>query len=148
MKVVLLTDVKKVGKKGEVVEVSDGYGRNVLIKKKQGVEATNKAINEIELKNKANAKKRKEELEDAKALGEKLKDMSIKIPMKVGEGGRVFGSVSSKEIATEMEKQVKLKVDKKKIVLKDPIKSIGTHLVPIKLHTEVTAELKVQVVEQ
>lgn len=145
MKVILTEDVKKVGKKGELVEVSDGFARNVLFRKNQGVEATNKAINELNLKNKADAKRRAEELQEAKELGEKVKEMQIVIKIKAGDGGRLFGSVSTKEITKEAKAQLGLELDKKKIVLKEPIKSLGTHIVKLKLHPKVTSEFKVKV---
>ncbi len=148
MKVILLEDVKKVGKKGELHEVSDGFARNVLFRKKQAVEATKKAINELELKDKADQKRIIEEFEVAKELGNKIKDMQIIVKMKAGAGGRVFGSVSTKEIVKAAKEQLNLEVDKKKLVLKDPIKSIGTHVVPLKLHAKVTSELKVKVEEE
>ncbi len=148
MKVILLEDVRKVGKKGELVEVSDGFARNVLFRKKQAVEATKNAINDLELKAKADTKRRKEELEAARELGEKIKDMEVVVTIKTGQGGRVFGSVSSKEIVQAAKNQLNLDFDKKKLVLKDPIKSLGTHVVQLKLHPKVTSELKVKVVEE
>ncbi len=148
MKVILLEDVKKVGKKGELVEVKDGFARNVLFRKNQAMEATPKALNEYDLKKKADAKRRQEELEEAKELGAKIKDMTVTIPIKTGEGGKVFGSVSTKEIVKEAKEQLDLELDKKKLVLKDPIRSLGTHIVPVKLHPKVTTEINVKVIEQ
>lgn len=148
MKVILLVDVPKVGKKGELVEVSDGFARNVLFRKKQGLEATKNAINELDLKKKSDDKRRQEEYEEAKQLGEKMKDMEITVKIKAGEGGRIFGSVSTKEITQAVKEQLSLEIDKKKIVLKDPIKALGSHLVPIKIHPKVTAELKVKVIQE
>lgn len=145
MKVILLEDVKKVGKKGDLCEVSDGYARNVLIKKNQAVEATNEAVNDLKLKNKADTKRREEELQEAKVLGAQIKEKSITIKIKSGEGGRIFGSVSTKEIAKEVKVQLGLTIDKKKMVLKEPIKSLGTHKVPLKLHPKVMSELTVKV---
>ena len=148
MKVILLVDVPKVGKKGELVEVSDGFARNVLFRKKQGIEATKNAINELDLKKKSDDKRLKEEYEEAKVLGEKMKGMEITVKIKAGEGGRIFGSVSTKEITQAAKEQLSLEIDKKKIVLKDPIKALGNHLVPIKIHPKVTAELKVKVIQE
>jgi len=148
MKVILLEDVRKVGKKGDLVEVSDGFARNVLFRKKQALEATKKSINELELKDKAEEKRLEDELEEAKILGEKIKDMEVVIKIKTGSGGRVFGSVSTKEIVLAAKAQLDLVVDKKKLVLKNPIKSLGTHVVPLKLHAKVTSELKVKVEEE
>lgn len=148
MKVILLEDVKSLGKKGEIVNVNDGYARNFLLKSKKGVEASSKNLNDLKLQ-KANADKiAKENLEAAKELGEKLKAGQVELSMKTGEGGRTFGSVSSKEIAQAAEEQLGLKIDKKKIQLKEQIKSLGVHMVPIKLHPKVTAELKVHVTEE
>lgn len=148
MKVILLEDVKSLGKKGEIVNVNDGYARNFLLKSKKGIEANSKNLNDLKLQ-KANADKiAKENLEAAKELGEKLKAGQVDLSMKTGEGGRTFGSVSSKEIALAVEEQLGLKIDKKKIQLKEQIKSLGVYMVPIKLHPKVTAELKVHVTEE
>lgn len=148
MKVILLEDVKSLGKKGEIVNVNDGYARNFLLKTKKGVEANSKNLNDLKLQ-KANADKiAQENLEAAKALGEKLAAGQVEVFIKTGEGGKVFGSVSSKEIAAAAGEQLGLEVDKKKIQLKEQIKSLGVHLVPIRLHPKVTAELKVHVKEE
>ena len=145
MKVILLEDVKALGKKGEIVEVNDGYARNFLLKTKKGVEATGKNLNDLKLQ-KANVEKvAQETLAAAQELGKKIEAGKVEVAIKTGEGGKVFGSVSSKEIAAAMEKQMGLKVDKKKIQLKEQIKTLGTHNVPVKLHAKVTAELKVVV---
>ena len=147
MKVILLQDVKALGKKGDVVEVSEGYARNMLLKKGMGKEATGKNMNDLKLQ-KANAEKiARETLEAAQSLGKEMEGKSIKIAVKSGEGGRFFGSVSSKEIAEEIKKQLGYEIDKKKIQIDNPIKALGVTNVSIKLHTKVTAELKVQVVE-
>lgn len=145
MEVILLEDVKNVGKKGDVVKVNDGYGRNVLIKKKQAVEATNKNLNDWKLKKANDDKIAAENLEAAKELGKKIEASEITIGIKVGEGGKTFGSVSSKEIAEEVKVQLGYDVDKKKVQLKDAIKTVGTHEVKIKLHPQVTTTLKVNV---
>ena len=148
MKVILLEDVKSLGKKGEIVTVSDAYARNVIFAKKLGLEATGKNLNDLKLQ-KANADKvAQENLEAAKELGEQIAKGKIEVSIKTGEGGKVFGSVSSKEIAQAAEEQLGLKIDKKKIQLKEQIKSLGVHNVPIKLHPKVTTELKVHVVEE
>lgn len=147
MKVILLQDVKALGKKGDVVEVSEGYARNMLLKKGMGIEATGKNMNDLKLQ-KANAEKiARETLEAAQSLGKEMEGKSIKIAVKTGEGGRIFGSVSSKEIAEEIKKQLGYEIDKKKIQIDNPIKALGVTNVSIKLHTKVTAELKVQIVE-
>lgn len=146
MEVILTEDVKNVGKKGEVVKVNDGYARNVLIKKKQAVEATGKNLNDWKLKKANDDKIAAENLEAAKELKQKLEEAKITIAIKMGEGGKSFGSVSSKEIAEEVKVQLGYEVDKKKVLLKDAIKTAGVHEVKIKLHTQVTAVLKVEVV--
>ncbi len=147
MKVILLQDVKSHGKKDQIVEISDGYARNFILPKKLGVEATPKNLNDLKLKKAHEAKVAAENLAAAKELAEKLKDSIVTVTMKVGEGGRTFGSISSKEVAEEAKKQLKLDIDKKKIVIKDPIKSLGNFIVGVKLHPEVTAELTVKVIE-
>lgn len=148
MKVILLEDVKSLGKKGEIVNVNDGYARNFLLKTKKGVEATGKNMNDLKLQ-KANADKVAQELLDqAKELAKEIEKSQVEVTIKTGEGGRVFGSVSSKEIAAAAEAQLGLKIEKKKIQLKDQIKSLGMHNVPVKLHPKVTAELKVHVSEE
>lgn len=145
MEVILLEDVKNVGKKGDVVKVNDGYARNVLIKKKQALEATNKNMNDLKLKKANDDRIAAENLEAAKELGKKMEASKITIAIKMGEGGKSFGSVSSKEIAEEIKSQLGFDVDKKKIQLKESIKTVGTHEVKIKLHPKVTAALKVNV---
>lgn len=148
MKVILLEDVKSLGKKGEIVNVNDGYARNFLLKTKKGVEANSKNMNDLKLQ-KANADKvAQENLEAAQALGEKIAAGKVEVSIKTGEGGKVFGSVSSKEIAAAAEEQLGLKIDKKKIQIKEPLKTLGVHQVPVKLHPKVTAELAVHVKEE
>ncbi|MDO5344974.1 MAG: 50S ribosomal protein L9 [Lachnospiraceae bacterium] len=145
MKVILLEDVKSVGKKGQVVEVSDAYARNVLFKKKLGLEATGKNMNDLKLQKANQEKVAAENLAAAKELAEKLEKSTITLKVKVGEGGKLFGSISSKEIAEAAKEQLGLEIDKKKVVLTSPIKSIGSMDVAVKLHTKVTANLKVHV---
>ena len=147
MKVILLQDVKALGKKGEVVNVNDGYARNFILPKKLGVEANGKNLNDLKLQKNNEAKVAREHLDAAKKLAEELKAGKVVLTMKVGEGGRTFGSVSSKEIAEAVKEQMHLDIDKKKIQLKEQIKTLGTHSVSVKLHPEVTAELKVSVKE-
>lgn len=148
MKVILLEDVKALGKKGEIVNVNDGYARNFILPKKLGLEATGKNLNDLKLQKSNQEKIAKENLEAAKKLAAQLEASKVELKIKVGEGGRVFGSVSSKEIAAAAKAQLKLDIDKKKIQQKEAIKSLGTHLVPVKLHPEVIAELKVVVKEE
>lgn len=147
MKVILLQDVKSLGKKDEIVNVSDGYARNFVLPKKIGIEATPKNLNELKLKKANEDKVAAEKLAAAKELAEKMDKESITLSIKVGEGGRTFGSISSKEIAEAMKSQLGYDVDKKKIIMKDAIKNIGSFTVGIKLHTSVTAEMAVKVVE-
>lgn len=145
MEVILLEDVKNVGKKGEVVKVNDGFARNVLLKKKQGIEATGKNLNDLKLKKANDDKIAAENLEAARELGKKIEESSITVAIKVGEGGKSFGSVSSKEIAEEVKAQLGYDIDKKKIQLKDAIKMVGEHDVKIKLHPQVSTTLRVNV---
>ena len=147
MQVVLLEDVKSLGKKGQVVKVNDGYARNFILPKKLGVEATPQNLNQLKQQKAHEAKVAAEQLAEAQALGAELAKVSVKLAVKVGEGGRLFGAISSKEIVQAAKEQCGLGLDKKKIVLPEPIKTLGVHTVPVKLHRDVTAELKVEVAE-
>ena len=147
MKVILTADVKSLGKKGEIVDVSDGYARNMLLPKKLGVEANSKNINDLKLQKANEDKVAKEILEQAKALAAEIAEKSVTVSIKVGEGGKTFGSVSSKEIAEAAKAQIDLELDKKKIQLPNPIRALGTTEVGVKLHPKVTASLKVTVKE-
>ena len=147
MQIVLLQDVKSLGKKGDVVKVNDGYARNYILPKKLGVEANAANLNDLKLQ-KANTEKiEAAKVAEAKALSEKLKDASVNLKIKTGEGGRTFGSVTGKEIAQAVKSELGIELDKKRIVLQEPIKSVGSHIVTVKLHKEVNAELKVKVEE-
>ena len=147
MEVVLLEDVKALGKKGQIVKVHDGYARNFILPKKLGIEATSKNLNDLKLQ-KANADKiAAEQLQAAKDLAADLAEKSITLSIKAGEGGKAFGSVSSKEITKAIQDQLGMEIDKKKLVLPEPLKTFGTHEVPIKLHRDVTGKLAVKVVE-
>lgn len=149
MKVILLEDVKSLGKKGEVVNVSDGYARNMILPKKLGVEATSKNMNDLKLQNQHADKVAKENLEAAKALAEEISTKEVTVKIKTGEGGKTFGSVSSKEISAAAKQQLNLELDKKKMQLEDGgLKTLGVHEVTIKLHPKVTATLKVKVTEE
>lgn len=147
MKVILLEDVKALGKKGQVVNVSDGYARNMLLPKKLGVEATTKNMNDLKLQKAHEEKVAQENLEAAREFAKSLEDKQVTVTMKVGEGGRAFGSVSTKEIAEAAKAQLGLDIDKKKMQLPVPIKGLGTTSVTIKIHPKVTGELKVIVKE-
>lgn len=147
MKVILLEDVKALGKKGDIVNVSDGYARNAILPKKLGVEATSKNLNDLKLQNQHEDKVAAENLENAKALAKEVEQQKVVVKIKAGEGGRIFGSVSTKEIAQAAKEQTGLVLDKKKMQLNEAIKALGTYEVPIRLHPKVTAKLTVQVVE-
>ncbi len=148
MKVILTEDVKSLGKKGEIVNISDGYARNFILKTRKGMEATSKNLNDLKLRKANDDKKALEQLEQAKKLGQEIEAGSVTISIKTGGGGKAFGSVSSKEIASEVQQQLGLEIDKKKIVLKEPIKSLGVFQVPVRLHAKVTAKLTVNVTEE
>ncbi len=147
MKVILLQDVKSLGKKGDIVEVSDGYARNAILPKKLGVEATGKNLNDLKLQNKHAEKVAQENYESAIALAKTIEETKVEVKIKSGEGGRTFGSVSTKEIAAAAKEQTGLDLDKKKMQLPEAIKALGTYEVPVKLHPKVTAKLSVHVVE-
>lgn len=147
MEVILLEDVKALGKKGQIVKINEGYARNFVIPKKLGLEATPKNLNDLKLTKVKEAKLAQEELEAAKAYAVKVEEKPIKLTIKIGEGGKTFGSISSKEIAAAVKEQLNLEIDKKKMHLEDTIKTVGTHEVLVKLHKEVTAKLKVTVTE-
>lgn len=147
MKVILIEDVKSLGKKGQMVNVSDGYARNMLFPKKLGIEATPKNINDLKLQKAHEEKVAQENLEAAKAFKTELETKQVTVSIKVGDNGRTFGSVSTKEIAEAAKAQLGYDIDKKKMQLANPIRELGTTMVPVKLHTQVTAELKVVVKE-
>ena len=145
MKIILLEDVKAVGKKGELVELKEGYARNFIIPKKLGVEATDANMNTLKLQKRNEEKVAKEQLEAAQAMAAEIEKMTVKLELKAGEGGKIFGSVSSKEIAKAVTDQYGKEIDKKKLQLADTIKTVGMHEVTVKLHPKVSAKLKVQV---
>lgn len=147
MEIILLEDVKTLGKKGQKVKVNDGYARNYIIPKKLGIEATAKNLNDLKLKKANEEKIAARKLEEAKQLATQIAQKPVVIAVKTGEGGKLFGSVSTKEIALECTKQLGLSIDKKKMQLSEPIKTLGTMIVPVKLHKDVTAELTVKVTE-
>ncbi|MEW9699596.1 50S ribosomal protein L9 [Paenibacillus sp. SI8] len=147
MKVILLKDVKGQGKKGEVKEVSEGYANNFLFAQGLASPATQGTVKVLDNQKKAEQRRKDQEKADAQALGEKLGEMTVTIKAKAGEGGRLFGAITSKQIAEVLEKQ-KIVIDKRKIVLEDPIRTLGVTKVPVKLHSEVTATLSVQVIEE
>jgi len=147
MKIILIQDVKKLGKKGDIIEANDGYARNYIIPQKLGVEANNKNMNDLKLQKSNEVKVAQEQLDAAKQFAEDLSKLEVVVKIKSGEGGKVFGSVSSKEIAVAAKEQCKVELDKKKIQLPEPIRGFGTYDVPVKLHPQVTGRLKVKVQE-
>lgn len=147
MKIILLQDVKALGKKGQTVDVSDGYARNFILPKKLGVEANAENMNNLKLQKAHDDKVAKEQLEAAKELAGKIETLKVEVSIKSGKDGRTFGSISSKEIATELKAQHGIEIDKKKIVLDEPIKCVGTSIVSVRLHRDVTAKLNVHVSE-
>lgn len=147
MQVILLEDVKALGKKGQIVNVNDGYARNFILPKKLGVEANGKNMNDLKLQKANEEKVKKEQLEQAQAFAKQVEAAVVNVTIKSGEGGKTFGSVSTKEIAAAAEK-AGLKLDKKKMMLDEPIRSLGTHIIQVKLHKDVTAKLTVKVSEQ
>ncbi len=147
MKVILLQDVKSLGKKDDVVKVSDGYARNMIIPKGLGVEATTKNLNDLKLRGQRAEKAAADQLEQAKKLAVDLADKTVEVKIRAGEGGRTFGSVSTKEISAAAKEQLGLELDKKKMVIAEPIKALGTYEITIRLHPKVTATLKINVTE-
>lgn len=148
MKVILKTDIKGVGKKDQVINASDGYARNFLFPKNLAVEANNSNMSKLKAKNDANQYRKDQEKADAEKIAKKIEEITLKIVVKAGENGKIFGGVSSKEIAENLEKQYNIKVDKKKINLKETIKTLGTRTVEIKLFEGVVAKLKVNVISE
>lgn len=147
MKLILLEDVKSIGKKGQLINSSDGYAKNYLIPKGLAVEATSSNINTLEQKKKSEEKRKLEELESARELAKSLEDKKIDIKVKTGENGKLFGAVTNKEIGAAIEEQTGIKIDKKKISLDEPIKMVGRRHVTIKIHPQVNAEIEVVISE-
>ena len=148
MKVILLQDVKSVGKKGDILDANDGYARNFLLPKKMAVPATSDNLNNLKLQKNNQEKVAQEQLEAAQNLAKELESKEVVLAIKAGEGGRTFGSVSSKEIAQAFKEQCGMEIDKKKIQMEEAIKSFGTHEVKVKLHPKVTGTLRVKVKEK
>jgi len=146
MKVILIQDVKGSGKKGDVVNVAEGYARNFLFPKNLAIEATEANMKELARQKAALEAKKAEELGNARLLAKQLEKVSLTLPVKIGEGGKLFGSINTKDIGEQLEKQYGLEIDKRKIELKGPIKSVGTYQVAIKLHPEVTATIDIKVI--
>ncbi|MGN1269566.1 MAG: 50S ribosomal protein L9 [Clostridia bacterium] len=148
MKVILLQDIKGVGKKDEVINASDGYARNFLLPKKMALEANSENMSKLKAKQDSNQYKKLVEKEEAKKIAEKLKEITLKIKVKAGENQKIFGSITSKEISDNLKEQYKIEIDKKKIDLKEPLKTLGCFSVLIKLYEGVTGSLKVQIIQQ
>ncbi len=147
MKLILLEDVKSVGKKGDLINASEGYAKNFLLPKKLAVEATKSNLNDYELKQKADAKRRQEELEKAQETAAALKDKVVTIKVKTGGNGKLFGSVTNKEVADAIVEQTKLEIDKKKVSIGDPNKMVGERTAVVKLHPKVSAEVTIKIEE-
>lgn len=146
MKVILLADIKGVGKKDQIINASDGYARNFLFPKKLAVEANNENLGKLKSKNESKAFKKETEIAEAKKIAEKINSITLTIKVKAGENGKIFGGVTSKEIAESLKNEYKIEIDKKKIVLSETIKNIGTHTVDIKLYEGIIAELKLHII--
>lgn len=148
MKVIFLQDVKKVASKGDIQDVAEGYARNFLLPRKLAVEATQGHLRDLEQKKTSEDRKKTKVLDEAKTLGIKIETLIVKIPSKVGEGGRLFGSITSKDIADAIKLQYNIDLDKKKISMENPLKSLGSYVVIVKLHQDVLTKVHVQVVEE
>lgn len=147
MQVVLLEDVKTLGKKGQVVSVNDGYARNYILPKKLGIEANSKNMNELKLQKQHQEKLEAQALAEAQELASKIGTFKVELKVKTGEGGKIFGSVSTKEIAAAVKEQYGIDLDKKKMQLSEPIKTVGSHIIPVRIHKDVTAQLTLKVTE-
>jgi len=147
MKLILLEDVKSVGKKGELINASEGYAKNFLLPRKLAVEATKGNMNEYESRQKADEKRKQEELEQAKEIAKELEEKVVTIKVKTGGNGKLFGSVTNKEVADAIAEQTQLPIDKKKVAIGDPIKMIGERTATVKLHPKVSAEVTIKVEE-
>ena len=146
MKVVLLQEVKKLGKKGEILEVAEGYARNFLLPKKLAAAATSDTLNQLQQQKAAAADRQKRQLEEAKLLASQLAKIEVKVAAKAGEGGKLFGAVTTKDVADAAKAQHGLELDRRKMDIPEPIKNLGPAAVVLKLHPEVTTEIKIQVV--
>ncbi len=146
MKVILQQEVKKLGKKGDILEVSEGYARNFLLPQKLAIEATAGNVNAVKQQKAAQVQKEQRANDEAKVLASQLTKVSVTIPVKTGEGGKVFGSVTAKDIADALQNQYKIEIDKRKIELKDAIKSLGSYSVTVRVHPEITGKIEVNVV--
>ncbi len=148
MKVILQQDIRGKGKRGQMIEVSDGYARNYMLPRKMAIEATPDNVNTMRMTDRANAEKRQREREEAFALSNRLKDMTVVVKAKGGGAGRLFGSVTTQEISDALKQSCGVTLDKRKIVLDEPIKTVGEYTVRCKLGYEITAELKIRIEEK
>lgn len=147
MEVILLEDVKALGKKGQIVKVNDGYARNFILKKNLGIEANGKNLNDLKLQKANEEKLAQEKLDEAKKLAAEIEEKHVTLSIKSGEGGRTFGSVSTKEVAAAVKAQLGYEIDKKKMMLDEPIRTLGTHIIQVKYHKDVIGKLEVRVTE-
>lgn len=148
MKVILLKDVKKLGQKGDVVNVAEGYGRNYLLPRNLAVEATEGNVKQIDLERKARKEKKNRELQEAETIAARINGQKLKMTAKVGDAGKLFGSITNQEIANRLKKQYKVDIDKRKIELEEPIRCLGKYPIAVRIHSKVKAEVMVQVVEE
>lgn len=148
MKVILQKDVKNIGKKGEVVDVAEGYGRNFLLPRGLAVEASAGNLRNVAHQKKAESNRAKRELDEATAIGDKIKNQEVKIGAKVGGAGKLFGSVTSQEVADQLRRQFSVEIDKRKIDIKEPIRALGSHSIVVKVHPKVHVPVKVMVTEE
>ena len=148
MKVILLEDIKGVGKKDQIINASDGYARNFLLPKKKAVEANSENLANLKARNDSKAYRKELDINNAKKIAEKIKNIMLDLPVKAGENGKIFGGVTSKEIAENLNKKYQIEIDKKKIILPETIKNIGSFLIEIKLYEGVSAKLRVNVVSE
>ncbi len=146
MKVVLLQDVKKLGKKGDIMEVAEGYARNFLMPQKLAAQATKDTLNQLQQQKSAAVDRQKRQLEEAKLLAAQLATIEVKVVAKAGEGGRLFGAITTKDVADAAKAQHGVELDRRKMEFADPVKNLGSANVLIKVHPEVTAEIKIQVI--
>ncbi|NMB38456.1 MAG: 50S ribosomal protein L9 [Firmicutes bacterium] len=147
MKVILQKDLKNLGKEGDIVDVAEGYGRNYLLPRGLAVEATEGNIRQVKTEKQAQKQKKAREIEEAQVIAERINGQKLQISTTVGEGGKLFGSITNQEIAQRLKKQYKVEIDKRKIDLAEPIKSLGKYPITIRIHPKVRAEIIVDVVE-
>lgn len=148
MKVILLKDIKALGKKNEIVNVSDGYARNYLLPRNYAAEATTGKLKEMQIKKEADKDRKEKEVNEAKELANKISKLEVVIKSKAGSGGKLFGSITNKDVSDGIKKQHKIEIDKKKIVMNETIKTLGTHEIEVKVYPEISTKIKITVVEE